>query len=186
MPKTAFLPALLPALFFAATLGSAASAADFRLTSTSIAEGAQLSPDAVFAGFGCEGGNRSPDLAWTGAPEGTKSFAVTAYDPDAPTGSGWWHWNVVNIPASVTGLDAGAGSGGTMPAGAVALKNDYGIAGFGGACPPPGEVHRYIFTVHALSAEKLDLPENASNALAGFMIGANTIATARITAVYNR
>ncbi|SIQ13637.1 phospholipid-binding protein, PBP family [Rhizobium sp. RU20A] len=182
MSKALFLSALL----VAPTLGSGASASDFKLTSKTIAEGMQLVPDSVFAGFGCEGKNRSPDLAWTGAPEGTKSFAITAYDPDAPTGLGWWHWNAVNIPATVTALEGGASSDGTMPAGAVELKNDYGATGFGGACPPPGEVHRYIFTVHALSTETLDLPDNASNALAGFMIGANTIATARMTAVYNR
>ncbi len=151
-----------------------------------IAEGTQLDQAFVFAGFGCEGGNRSPELAWSGAPQGTKSYAITAYDPDAPTGSGWWHWNVVNIPATTTGLEGGASGSARLPSGALELKNDYGATGFGGACPPPGEVHRYIFTVHALSTEKLDLPDNPSNALAGFMIGANTLATARITAIYHR
>ncbi|WP_430514095.1 YbhB/YbcL family Raf kinase inhibitor-like protein [Pannonibacter phragmitetus] len=176
----------LSGLMLAATMATAASAQDFKLTSTSIAEGAQLAPAHVFAGFGCEGGNTSPQLSWTSAPAGTKSFAITAYDPDAPTGSGWWHWTAVNIPASVTSLEAGASGAGKMPAEASELANDYGVAGFGGACPPPGEVHRYIFTVHALPVERLDLPENASNALAGFMIRANSIASAKITAVYNR
>ncbi len=176
----------LSGLMLAAAMVTAASAQDFRLSSTSIAEGAQLAPAHVFAGFGCEGGNASPQLSWTGAPAGTKSFAITAYDPDAPTGSGWWHWTAVNIPASVTSLEAGASGAGKMPAGTTELANDYGAAGFGGACPPPGEVHRYIFTVHALPVERLDLPENASNALAGFMIRANAIASAKITAVYNR
>ncbi|WP_122522774.1 YbhB/YbcL family Raf kinase inhibitor-like protein [Pannonibacter phragmitetus] len=176
----------LSGLMLAAAMVTAASAQDFRLTSTSIAEGAQLAPAHVFTGFGCEGGNTSPHLSWTGAPAGTKSFAITAYDPDAPTGSGWWHWTAVNIPASVTSLEAGASGAGKMPAGTTELANDYGAAGFGGACPPPGEVHRYIFTVHALPVERLDLPENASNALAGFMIRANAIASAKITAVYNR
>lgn len=161
-----------------------AMAQDFVLTSADMKEGAQLSAEQVFAGFGCEGGNLSPDLAWSGAPEGTKSFALTAYDPDAPTGSGWWHWGVVNIPADTHNIPAGAS--GNLTGGAMELVNDYGISGFGGACPPPGEVHRYIFTIHALGVETLDLPPDASNALAGFMINANSIDTARLTAVYTR
>lgn len=161
-----------------------AVAQDFTLTSTSIAEGAQLSNDQVFKGFGCEGGNTSPQLAWVNPPEGTKSFAVTAYDPDAPTGSGWWHWNVVDIPASVSELPSGVS--GSMDNGATELANDFGVKGFGGACPPAGEVHRYIFTVHALGVETLDLPAHASNALAGYMINANSIGTAHITTIYTR
>jgi len=164
--------------------GLPAAAQDFTLTSGTIAEGARLSDDQVFEGFGCSGGNMSPQLAWSNAPVGTKSFAITAYDPDAPTGSGWWHWNVVNIPADVSELPAGIS--GALENGAMELKNDYGAEGFGGACPPPGEMHRYIFTVHALSVETLDLPPLASNALAGFMIGANTIDEAHITAIYQR
>ena len=178
--------ASFPVFLLAIVMANAASAQDFKLSSSSIAEGAQLASSFVFAGFGCEGGNQSPQLSWSGAPEGTKSFAITAYDPDAPTGSGWWHWNAVNIPASVTSLELGASGDGKMPAGAVEIANDYGAAGFGGACPPPGEVHRYVFTVHALATDRLELPENPSNALAGFMIGANTIESARITAVYSR
>lgn len=165
---------------------TAAHATDFKLSSASIAEGQQLATAFVFKGFGCEGDNQSPQLSWSSAPAGTKSFAITAYDPDAPTGSGWWHWNVVNIPASEMSLELGASGNKKIPAGAVEIVNDYGVAGFGGACPPPGEVHRYIFTVHALSKEHLDLPARASNALAGFMIRANTIATSHITAVYSR
>lgn len=176
---------LFAALMLAGAITTAASAQDFRLSSTSISEGAQLARSHVFAGFGCEGGNLSPQLSWSGAPEGTRSFAITAYDPDAPTGSGWWHWNAVNIPASVTSVELGASGKGAMPAGTVEITNDYGTAGFGGACPPPGRAHRYIFTIHALSTERLELPENPSNALVGFMIGANTIQSARITAVYN-
>ncbi len=109
---------------------------------------------------------------------------MTAYDPDAPTGSGWWHWGVVNIPVETQGYAAGAS--GNITGGAVELVNDYGVAGFGGACPPPGEMHRYVFTVHALGVEVLDLPPEASNALAGFMINGNSIGTARLTAVYTR
>jgi len=158
------------------------AAQDFTLTSSTIAEGVRLSADQVFEGFGCSGKNKSPQLAWSHAPAGTRSFAVTAYDPDAPTGSGWWHWNVVNIPAAVAELPAGIS--GALENGAIELKNDYGVEGFGGACPPPGEMHRYIFTVHALSVETLELPPEASNALAGYMIGANTIGKASITATY--
>lgn len=157
----------------------------FTLSSTDIAEGQQLNTKHVFKGFGCEGENLSPALSWKNAPEGTKSFALTVYDPDAPTGSGWWHWNVINIPANVTSLPAGVISTAGLPAGALELRNDYGQNSFGGACPPPGEVHRYQFTIHALSTT-LDLDNSVSNALAGFMINANSIASSTITAVYTR
>lgn len=164
---------------------SPASAQEFDLTSTTVSEGEKLTNAHVFAGFGCEGENQSPQLSWIGAPEGTKSFAITAYDPDAPTGSGWWHWNVVNIPASVTSVAQDA-SNNNLPEAALELRNDYGTIGFGGACPPPEEVHRYIFTVYALGTERLELPENPSNALVGFMIRANMLDSASITAVYHR
>lgn len=173
-------------ILFTASFFTSSAAQEFALQSTDIQEGQQLTAAHVFQGFGCEGENRSPQLSWTNAPAGTKSFALTVYDPDAPTGSGWWHWNVVNIPASVSSLPAGAGSRENLPKGAVQLRNDYGVSGFGGACPPPGEVHRYQFTVYALGVEQLELPEHASNALAGFMTRANALASATITAVYNR
>lgn len=160
-------------------------AQEFTLTSNDIKEGGHLSEEHVFEGFGCEGGNLSPQLGWENPPEGTKSFAVTVYDPDAPTGSGWWHWNVVNIPASTLSLPKGVDAK-SLPKGAIQLRNDYGNVGFGGACPPPKEVHRYQFTVHALGVETLGLPENPSNALAGFMIRANSLASDTITAVYTR
>lgn len=172
---------LLSTLFAASAFAAPAMAESFTLTSNAIAEGQQLDAAHVFDGFGCEGGNAAPDLAWTGAPEGTRSFAVTVYDPDAPTGSGWWHWFAFNIPADVTELSAD----GTLPSGAVELSNDYGVEGFGGACPPPGEVHRYQFTVHALGTQ-LELNNSVSNALAGFLVNANSLASASITAVYNR
>jgi len=177
MNKTSIFGALL----VAGTMVSPAMAADFVLSSPDISEGQQLSAKHVFQGFGCEGENTAPTLTWSGAPEGAKSFAITAYDPDAPTGSGWWHWFAFDIPADTTSITAGA----ELPKGVVELSNDYGTVGFGGACPPPGEVHRYIFTVHALST-KLELEPQVSNALAGFMVNANSIATATITAVYNR
>lgn len=160
-------------------------AQEFKLTSNDISEGKHLKDDHVFQGFGCEGKNLSPHLAWKNAPEETKSFAVTVYDPDAPTGSGWWHWNVVNIPSSVSELPIGSNAE-NLPKSVTQIRNDYGVIGFGGACPPPAEVHRYKFTVHALGVEALELPENASNALAGFMIRANSLASDTITAVYTR
>lgn len=172
---------LIASVMIAGFLAGPASAETFQLTSNAIAEGQHLDEAHVFQGFGCEGGNTAPHLAWSGAPEGTQSFAVTVYDPDAPTGSGWWHWFAFNIPADVSELAPGD----AMPDGAVELTNDYGATGFGGACPPPGEVHRYEFTVHALGTV-LELDDSVSNALAGFMVNANSIGSASITAVYSR
>lgn len=159
----------------------AAQAAEFKVESASQLDGRL--PAAQFAdSFGCHGGNQSPQVKWSGAPAGTKSFVVTLYDPDAPTGSGWWHWVVANIPASVSELPVGAGSaGGKMPAGAVAINNDAGQAGYLGACPPAGQDHRYVITVHALNVDKLDLPSNATPALVGFMSWANGLGKASMT-----
>jgi Raf kinase inhibitor-like YbhB/YbcL family protein len=168
---------------------SIAQAAGFSLTSPEIKAGGTMPKSFEFNGFGCSGENKSPALKWSGAPAGTKSFAVTVYDPDAPTGSGWWHWVVVNLPASVTELPANAGAvgGANLPAGASSVKIDYGYAGWGGTCPPQGDKpHRYIFTVYALKTEKLDLPADATAALAGFMINANKIGKASFTARYGR
>lgn len=164
----------------------AANADVFSLSSPDIIEGELLDNKFVFKGFGCTGDNISPTLSWKNAPKGTKSFALTAYDPDAPTGSGWWHWFAFNIPVNVMQLHQNAGSSDGDLHGAVQLRSDYGTKGFGGACPPTGEVHRYKFTIHALSTEKLDLDENVSAALAGYMVNANSIATSTITAVYKR
>lgn len=158
---------------------------DFTLSSPDVQEGMQLSIDHVLNGFGCEGRNVSPELAWSNAPEGTKSFVVTAYDPDAPTGSGWWHWVSFDIPANATGLDANASATG-MPDGTIQSRTDFGGMEFGGACPPAGVVHRYEFTVHALDVDTLGLDETASPALVGFMTGAHEIDSAKITAVYTR
>ena len=173
------------------SLGLSASvfAGDFTLSSNDITEGEFMAKAQEFNGFGCSGDDLSPHLAWSNAPKGTKSFAITAYDPDAPTGSGWWHWQVVNIPTSVTELATGAGDTkkNAKPNGSVQISNDYGSKGFGGACPPVGHgVHRYNFTVHALSVDKLSLPENASGALAGYMINAHTIETSTIQSLYKR
>lgn len=181
-----FLKKLNLGLIFTLAFSSTAFAGDFTLKSTDISEGQKLSSAHVFQGFGCEGGDMSPQLSWSGAPEGTKSFAITAYDPDAPTGSGWWHWNVINIPAGVQSIEKNSSRTPNMPKPAIELKNDYGTVGFGGACPPPGEVHRYEFKVHALGTDKLEIPAASSNALAGYMINANSLETAKITATYTR
>jgi Raf kinase inhibitor-like YbhB/YbcL family protein len=161
----------------------------FTLTSPDIAADSTIDRKFEFNGFGCSGDNRSPALAWSGAPEGTKGYAITLYDPDAPTGSGFWHWFVVNIPGNVTQLaaDAGAIGGANLPKGAKHVRIDYGISGFGGPCPPEGDApHRYVFTVHALKVERLDIPDDATAAVAGFMVNANSLGKASFTAKYGR
>jgi Raf kinase inhibitor-like YbhB/YbcL family protein len=161
-------------------------AADFTVTSPTLKNGEALPNKHVFNSFGCTGENISPALKWANAPAGTKSFAVTVYDPDAPTGSGWWHWTVVNIPATVTELKEGASTKG-LPAGAVQGRTDFGKPGFGGACPPAGDKpHRYIITVYALKADKLDVNKESSGALVGFNINFATLAKAVITPTYSR
>lgn len=179
-------------IFLATALISASTlihAAGFQLSSPDIKAGSLMDKRFEFNGFGCSGENQSPALQWRGAPTGTKSFAVTVYDPDAPTGSGWWHWAVINLPAEVGALpaDAGAVGGAKLPRGASHVRIDYGIAGWGGACPPQGDKpHRYIFTVHALKTPKLDIPADATAALAGYMINANALGKASFTAKYGR
>lgn len=168
---------------------TAANAAVLKLSSPTVKPNSTLTINQVFNGFGCTGKNISPKLTWSGAPAGTKSFAVTVYDPDAPTGSGWWHWVVYNIPATATELPEGAGTptGANLPSGAVQGRTDFGGPGFGGACPPKGDKpHRYIFTVYALKTEKIDVPADASSAMVGFMIKANQLASASFTAKYGR
>ena len=176
-------------LLVAALLLMPLAANAFTLESAEVKPGATIANAQVFKGFGCTGGNVSPSLTWKGAPAGTKSFAITVYDPDAPTGSGWWHWVVFNLPADAKSLPAGAGdpAAGTMPAVAVQSRTDFGTPGYGGPCPPQGDKpHRYVFTVYALKADKLDADSNASGALIGFMIHANMIGKATFTAKYGR
>lgn len=155
-------------------------AEEFRLFSKNIREGKQLTNAQVFNGFGCNGKNKAPKFTWSGTPENTKSFAITAYDPDAPTGSGWWHWITINIPADTTKI------GKEIPFEATEIANDFGSKGYGGACPPPGEMHRYIFTLHALNTEQIDVPESVTSAYVRFLINAHEIGKASITAVYTR
>ncbi|MDB5874119.1 MAG: YbhB/YbcL family Raf kinase inhibitor-like protein [Ramlibacter sp.] len=178
-------------LLAAALVGAAslAGAAGFTLTSPDIKANALMDKKFEANVFGCTGENKSPALKWSDAPKDTKSYAVTVYDPDAPTGSGWWHWSVINIPASVTELraNAGAAGGALLPAGAKHVRTDYGTAAWGGVCPPEGDKpHRYIFTVYALKIDKLDIPADATAALAGFMINANQIGKATFTAKYGK
>lgn len=151
----------------------------FTLSSNDITEGGVLPDGQVYAK-----GNASPHLKWSGAPEGTKSYAVTCFDPDAPTGSGFWHWTAANIPSGVAELATGASSRG-MPAGAVQGRTDFGETGYGGAAPPPGHgPHRYIFTVFAVDTERLDVTPDNSGAVFGFNLHFHTLAKASITATY--
>lgn len=171
-------PAVLVLLFFGMSAPSFAVPA-FELKSKDVKDGDTLSNDYAYNGFGCSGKNLAPELHWANAPKGAKSFAVTVYDPDAPTGSGFWHWIAVNIPANRNSL------GGTEAVGA-SVPNDYGVSGYGGPCPPPGKPHRYVFTVYALKTDKLDLPPGATNAVARFMIHGASIAKASFTVKYGR
>ena len=165
----------------------------FTLTSKDL--GGQATKTEEFGGFGCSGKNQSPQLSWANAPEGTKSFAVTMYDPDAPTGSGFWHWVVQNIPANVTELVTNAGNPALnlAPKGAIQSLTDYGASGYGGPCPPEGHgLHQYIITVHALKADKLGLeqmgmdPAKTNPAIVGYFLWMNTLAKASIVTYYQR
>lgn len=163
----------------------------FTVSSNSFKDGDYLAMTHVGSadqGFGCAGENKSPHLKWSGAPAGTKSFAVTCYDPDAPTGSGFWHWLVVNIPANVTELPLGAGSkGGAMPHGSLQTRTDYGFAGYGGPCPPEGDrAHRYLFTVFAVGVDSLPVKADTPAAQIGFNLHFNTLAKAELMGLFRR
>lgn len=160
----------------------------FTVTSTDVADAEKLGEEQVSGILGAGGKDISPQLSWTGFPEGTKSFAVTVYDPDAPTASGYWHWAVANIPVTTTSLHTGAGdeTGSGLPDGAVQLRNDSGNQQFIGAGPPEGHgPHRYFVVVHAVDVEELDVAE-ASPAVLGFNLFFHTLGRARLVPWYER
>ena len=164
-------------------------AAAFALTSADLREGEQLATPQVSGIFGAGGEDRSPQLSWSGFPPETRSFALTMFDPDAPTVSGFWHWAVVNIPNTVTQLldDAGNGSGSALPPGASQLPNDARLARYIGAAPPEGDgKHRYIFAIHALNVERLDIDAQATPAFLMFNLLDKTLARALLTGWYER
>lgn len=162
---------------------------EFTISSTELDDLGWLGQAHEFNGFDGSGNNRSPKLAWNGAPAATRSFAVTLYDPDAPTGSGFWHWVSYDIPASVNELAAGAGSSGhsQLSPGGLQANNDFGAPGYGGPCPPKGDrAHRYVFSVHALGTEKLGVPADTPNAVVRFLIFQNSLAVATMVGHYKR
>lgn len=161
--------------------------ASFTLSSDDITDGATLAAPQLSGIFGAGGEDQSPHLVWEGAPEGTKSFVVTCFDPDAPTASGFWHWAVLDLPASTTGLPTGAGSasGSDLPEGAITLKGDGGVTQYLGAAPPPGHgAHRYFFVVHALDVESLGIGEDSTPAFLGFNMFGHTLGRAMLVPVY--
>ncbi|GAA0586398.1 kinase inhibitor [Rhizomicrobium electricum] len=173
----------LSGLMMVATMS--ASAAPFKLTSPTLPDGSTVPMVHVFNGMGYHGQNRSPALAWSGAPAGTKSFAVTCHDPDAPSPDaprpgGWWHWLAFDIPAGTAGLPENASAFG-MPPGSIQSVTDFGPPGYGGPAPPPGKPHRYVFTVYALKIDKLGLGASDSMTKVDAAIRNNALASASFT-----
>src|SRR5215471_10236439 len=166
---------------------NAAFAQTFTLKSNDLS--GQATSQQVYKGFGCNGENISPELSWSNVPAGTKSFAVTIYDENAPTGSGWWHWLIFDIPSNISELKSGAGELNLKiaPAGAIQSITDFKTQGYGGPCPPEGNGdHKYTVTVYALITEKLGLDANANPALVGYMLGQNVIDKASLVFYYKR
>ena len=177
---------LMMTICFITSISYRVAAQTFTLTSNYLS--GQFTGKFIANVFGCTGDNKSPQLAWSAAPAGTKSFAITMYDPDAPTGSGWWHWVVFNIPANVFELKQGAGNiaAQLMPDAAIQSLTDFGIAGYGGPCPPENDKpHAYIITVYALKIADLGIDKTASPALVGFIINQNILAKASLI-VYSK
>ena len=182
-----FASAMLALSLMAA--GSASAQGKMTVSSPDIKPGAMISMDQVFNGFGCTGKNISPEIKWSGVPAKAKSLALHVYDPDAPTGSGFWHFLVVNIPVTATGLAKGAGDpkANALPAGALMTRTDFGAPGWGGPCPPQGDKpHRYIFTLFAVDVDKLDVGADTSAAVVGFNLHFHTVAKASFTGKFGR
>ena len=179
----------LLALTLGGLLCAQALAVEFTLSSPDIKPDSKISEEQELNSFGCQGRNLSPALHWSGAPAGTKSYALTVYDPDAPTGSGWWHWVVFNIPADAVSVAKNAGDAKTnlLPAGSIQSRTDFGKPGYGGPCPPQGDkAHRYAITLHALKIDKLPLDADAPAAMVGFYLHQNTLKKAVLKAQYGR
>lgn len=159
----------------------------FILYSPDSYDGKEIREEQVYDNFGCDGKNLSPKLVWSGVPKDTKSFAITMYDKDAKTGSGWWHWILYNIPSNVRIIETGANKNKSLlPKGSVYGMNDYGKKEYGGACPPAGSKHNYVITLYALNVEELDLPRNATPAMVGLYLNNHKIKTANIHVFYKR
>lgn len=174
-------------MYFILSLLVLVSASDLKVASQSIKNGQTISNSYVFNSFGCSGENKSPQVSWQKGPTGTKFYAVTIYDPDAPTGSGWWHWLVVNIPSTVLELPEGASKNSQLlPAGSLETRTDFGSPGYGGPCPPAGDkAHRYYIKVFALK-EKINVEKDSSGAMVGYSINANKIAEGQVMGRYSR
>jgi Raf kinase inhibitor-like YbhB/YbcL family protein len=185
--RSAVMSTLLLALAAVSCVGAiTAQETGFRMSSRDLEEGT-FRMEQVYKGMGCVGENRSPDLAWAGVPDGTRSFVLTMFDRDAPTGSGWWHWVVVNIPASTRSIDAGASRTSKMPPGSLETRTDFGPPGYGGPCPPELESpHRYVITLSALRVEKLEVTADSSAAMVGLLTQANALASTTVTATFGR
>ncbi len=184
------IKSLIFTLFFVScSLNHSNAAEKFNIKSSEVKENQTITNRHVFNGFGCNGDNISPQISWQNAPKDTKSFALTVYDPDAPTGSGWWHYVAINIPNNYKEFASGFSNEDkfTIKDGINQVRNDFGKYQFGGPCPPKGDKpHRYIFTIYALKTDKLEIDSSTTAALAGFMINANSIAKSSFTARYGR
>jgi Raf kinase inhibitor-like YbhB/YbcL family protein len=165
-----------------------ADSGTFRLESSEWHDGGTVPVRNLFNGSGCNGGNISPAFHWSGAPKGTRSFAMTIYDPDAPAPGGWWHWVVFNIPSAISNIPAGAGDKGSgkLPSGSSQCKNDYGDPGYGGPCPPPGTTHRYVVKIYALDVERIPGNPETAPGRAAKLVQEHSIASAQLTVSFGR